>query len=146
MSQPGTELVEKGRRVVIIQLMMTLVVAVAFFVYGFVFALPHSAGQGLWDALSATYGGLTSVLLALLSIRGFRRANAIALSDPKKSMMILYVGAVQRFVAVLVMLGIALGALKLAPIAVFIGFALAQAGYLMGVRDRKAARNPDKKL
>jgi flagellar biosynthesis protein FliP len=53
---------------------------------------------------------------------------------------------VQRFVAVLVMLGIALGALKLAPIAVFIGFALAQAGYLMGVRDRKAARNPDKKL
>lgn len=146
MSQPGTELVEKGRRVVIIQLMMTLVVAVAFFVYGFVFALPHSAGQGLWDALSATYGGLTSVLLALLSIRGFKRANAIALSDPKKSMMILYVGAVQRFVAVLVMLGIALGALKLAPIAVFIGFALAQAGYLMGVRDRKAARNPDKKL
>lgn len=146
MSQPGTELVEKGRRVVIIQLMMTLVVAVAFFVFGFVFALPHSAGQGLWDALSATYGGLTSVLLALLSIRGFRRANAIALSDPKKSMMILYVGAVQRFVAVLVMLGIALGALKLAPIAVFIGFALAQAGYLMGVRDRKAARNPDKKL
>jgi ATP synthase protein I len=146
VSQPGTELVEKGRRVVIIQLMMTLVVAVAFFVFGFVFALPHSAGQGLWDALSATYGGLTSVLLALLSIRGFRRANAIALSDPKKSMMILYVGAVQRFVAVLVMLGIALGALKLAPIAVFIGFALAQAGYLMGVRDRKAARNPDKKL
>lgn len=146
MSQPGTELVEKGRRVVIIQLMMTLVVAVAFFVYGFVFALPHSAGQGLWDALSATCGGLTSVLLALLSIRGFKRANAIALSDPKKSMMILYVGAVQRFVAVLVMLGIALGALKLAPIAVFIGFALAQAGYLMGVRDRKAVRNPDKKL
>lgn len=146
MSQPGTELVEKGRRVVIIQLVMTLIVAVAFFVYGFVFALSHSAGQGLWGALSAAYGGLTSVLLALMSIRGFKRANAVALSEPKKSMTILYVGAVQRFVAVLVLLGIALGALKLAPIAVFIGFALAQAGYLMGVRDRKAARNPDEKL
>jgi ATP synthase protein I len=146
VSQIGTELVEKGRRVVIIQLMMTLVVAVAFFVYGISHNAGQGAGQGLWDALSAAYGGLTSVLLALLSIRGFKRANAIALSDPKKSMTILYVGAVQRFVTVLVLLGIALGAFKLAPIAVFIGFALTQASYLMGVRDRKAARNPDKKL
>ena len=82
-------------------------------------------------------------MLALISIWGFKRANEFALSDPKKSMMILYIGAVVRFATVLIMLGIGLGVLKLEPLAVFVGFALAQASYLMGVRDRKATRNSD---
>jgi ATP synthase protein I len=93
--------------------------------------------------LSAGYGGLSSVVLALVSIGGFKRANAIALSDPKQSMMILYIGAVVRFAAVIVLLGIGLGLLKLDAMAVFIGFALAQASYLMSVGDRKAAPSSD---
>jgi F0F1-type ATP synthase assembly protein I len=125
----------KARRVVIVQLTMTLIVAAAFF--------GVSAEESLWKALSAGYGGLSSVVLALISIGGFKRANAIALSDPKQSMMILYIGAVVRFAAVIVLLGIGLGLLKLDAIAVFAGFALAQASYLMGVRDRKAARSSD---
>ena len=145
MKQIGTDLAEKARRVVIIQLLTTLVVAAVFFVL----TLQQSTGQAqsheqpMWSALSAYYGGLTSVVLALLSIRGFKRANEIALSEPKKSMMILYIGAVQRFVAVLVLLGLGLGLFRLEPLAVLIGFVLAQASYLMGVRDRKATRNPD---
>ena len=145
MRQIGSDLAEKARRVVIIQSLTTLIVAVVFFVLGISqnSELAQSAEQGTWDALSACYGGLTSVVLALLSIRGFKRANEIALSEPKKSMTILYVSAVQRFVTVLVMLGMGLGLFKLEPTAVLIGFILAQASYLMGVRDRKAARNPD---
>jgi len=141
----GADLAAKARRVVIIQLLTTLVVAAVFFVL----ALSQSSdqtqsiGQATWAALSACYGGLTSAVLALLSIRGFKRANEVVLSEPKKSMTILYVGAVQRFVAVLVLLGTGLGLLKLEPLAVLIGFVLAQASYLMGVRDRNAARNPD---
>ena len=125
----------KARRVVVVQLSMTLVVATVFF--------GVSAEDSLWKALSAGYGGLSSVVLALISIGGFKRANAIALSDPRQSMMILYIGAVVRFAAVIVLLGIGLGLLKLDALAVFIGFALAQASYLMGVRDRKAAGSPD---
>ncbi len=125
----------KARRVVVIQLLMTLLVAVVFF--------GVSAEEKLWEALSAGYGGLSSVVLALISIKGFKRANALALSDPKQSMIILYIGAVVRFAAVIVLLGIGLGLLKLNAMAVFIGFALAQASYLMGVRDRKAAGSPD---
>ncbi len=125
----------KARRVVVVQLSMTLLIAVVFF--------GASAEESLWKALSAGYGGLSSVVLALISIGGFKRANAIALSDPKQSMMILYIGAVVRFAAVIVLLGIGLGLLKLDAMAVFIGFALAQASYLMGVRDRKAAGSPD---
>jgi len=125
----------KARRVVVVQLSMTLLVATVFF--------GVSAEDSLWKALSAGYGGLSSVVLALISIGGFKRANAIALSDSRQSMMILYIGAVVRFAAVIVLLGIGLGLLKLDAMAVFVGFALAQASYLMGVRDRKAAGSPD---
>ncbi|MDT8383604.1 MAG: ATP synthase subunit I [Gammaproteobacteria bacterium] len=124
----------KARRVVIVQLSMSLIVAAAFF---------GLSEAGLWKALAAGYGGLSSVVLALISIGGFKRANAIALSDPKQSMMILYIGAVVRFAAVIVLLGIGLGLLKLDALAVLIGFALAQASYLMSVRDRNAARSSD---
>lgn len=125
----------KARRVISVQLSVTLIVAAAYF--------GLSVEDSLWKALSAGYGGLSSVVLALVSIGGFKRANAIALSDPKQSMMILYIGAVVRFAAVIVLLGIGLGLLKLDAMAVFIGFALAQASYLMSVGDRKAAPSSD---
>jgi F0F1-type ATP synthase assembly protein I len=99
--------------------------------------------NSIWDALSALYGGLASVLLALISIGGFKRANEFALSDPKKSLMILYIGAVVRFAAVIVVLGIGLGLIELEPKAMIAGFVLAQISYLMSVRDRKAARSSD---
>jgi F0F1-type ATP synthase assembly protein I len=133
VSSLGSDLAIKARRVVIVQLLVTVIVAIAFV----------GAGNPVWDALSVLYGGLTSVLLALISIGGFRRANEYALSDPKKSMMILYIGAVVRFAAVIVVLGVGLGVFKLEAMAVFIGFALAQTSYLMSVRDRKAAGSSD---
>lgn len=125
---------------VIVQLSVTLFVAAAFF--GATYA-QGIAEESLWKALSAGYGGLASVVLALISIGGFKRANAVALSDPKQSMMILYIGAVVRFAAVIVLLGIGLGLLKLDALAVFAGFALAQISYLMSVSDRKAAHSSD---
>ena len=130
----------KANRVLVVQLLMTLIVAAAFFAASYAQGM---AEESLWKALSAGYGGLSSVVLALISIGGFKRANALALSDPKQSMMILYIGAVVRFAAVIVLLGIGLGLLKLDAIAVFTGFALAQASYLMSMRDRKAARSSD---
>lgn len=143
MNQPDADLTEKARRVVVVQLLVTTGVAVVFFVVGAGLFGMSTEKEPAWGALSAAYGGLASIILALISIRGFRRANVFALSDPKKSMMILYIAAVVRFMAVIVVLGIGLGLLKLEPMAVFIGFVLAQASYLMGVRDHKAARNPD---
>jgi ATP synthase protein I len=130
----------KANRVVVVQLSVTLLVAAVFF--GFA-AQGATAEEGLWKALSAGYGGLSSVVLALISIGGFKRANATALSNPGQSMIILYIGAVVRFVAVIVLLGVGLGLLKLDAMAVFVGFALAQASYLMSVRDRKAAHSSD---
>ena len=135
----AARLESKARRVVLTQLLVTAVVAAIFLGRGWFTGQALFTGEGPWDALSASFGGLTSVMLALISIGGFKRANQYALSDPKKSMIILYMGAVGRFVAVLVLLGIGLGWLQLAPLAVLIGFVLAQASYLMGVRDGKQA-------
>ena len=138
MNQLAADLAKKARRVVIIQLLTTMVVAATYFLLsaGFVEGAGDAANNAEWEALSVIYGGLTSVILALISIGGFKRANEFALSDPKKSMMILYIGAVVRFAAVIVVLGIGLGLLKLEPMAVLIGFALAQISYLMSARDR----------
>jgi len=141
VSPSGIDLASKARRVIFVQLLVSAVVAAGFFSAG-LFA-NGAVADSVWGALSALYGGAVSVLLALISIRGFKRANELALSDPHKSMMILYIGAVVRFAAVIIVLGIGLGAIKLEPMAVFIGFALAQTSYLMSVRDRKAARSSD---
>ncbi len=147
MNPLGSGLAAKARRVVFVQLLVAVVVAAAFLSAG-LFSGSGLFGNGaennsIWDALSALYGGLASVLLALISIGGFKRANEFALSDPKKSLMILYIGAVVRFAAVIVVLGIGLGLIELEPKAMIAGFVLAQISYLMSVRDRKAARSSD---
>lgn len=112
----------KANRIVAVQMMATAVVAVAF----------GLAGGGGWSALSALCGGLTSLCVVWLLRRGVRRASEAALTDQKKSMMILYLGAVQRFVVVIALFALGLGVLGLVPLAMFAGFAAAQVGNFIG--------------
>lgn len=128
MIKAEPELASKARRVIRLQLLTSALVAVGFLLYG------------VWASLSAGYGGLTSVSIALLLSRGVERASAAALQDPKESMKILYVGAVQRFALVAVLLAFGLAVLGLEPVAVCVGFALAQISYLMSSRDKRATR------
>jgi ATP synthase protein I len=106
------------------QVTATVLTAVAF---GFV-------GNGSWSALSAACGGAISLCIVWLLRRGVRRASELALTDQKKSMLILYLGAVQRFVAVLALFALGLGVAKLEPLAMFAGFAAAQVGNFIGAR------------
>jgi ATP synthase protein I len=87
-----------------------------------------------WEAVSAFYGGLISVIVALVLSWGVYRAGRAALSSPGKSLAILYVGAVQRFVLVIGLFALGLAVFKFNPIAVCIGFALAQLSYLISSR------------
>ncbi len=87
-----------------------------------------------WHALSALCGGLVSLSLVLVLRRGVRRASEVAIDDKKKGMAILYIGAVQRFVLILVLFALGLGAFRLDPLAMFAGFALAQASNLISAR------------
>ena len=128
MIKAEPELASKARRVISLQLLTSLVVAVLFMLHG------------VWASISAFYGGLASVSVALLLSRGVERASAAALQNPKESMKILYMGAVQRFVLVAVLLAFGLAVLELEPVAVCVGFGLAQFSYLMSSRNRREAR------
>lgn len=119
-----TALAQGARKVVGLQLLSSVVVAVLFLY------------QDLLHAASAFYGGLASVSTALLLSRGVRRAGEAALSNPQKSLAILAVGAVQRFLLVLGLLAIGLGFFKLDPVAVIVGFGIAQISYVLSTRSR----------
>jgi len=114
---------ERARKALIAQLSAALIAAAGFLVY-----------EGAWHALSALSGGLVSIALLLLLRRGIRRAGDIAQHDQKKSMLILYMGAAQRFLLIMVLFALGLGVLKFDPLAMFVGFFLAQLSNLINAR------------
>lgn len=123
MIKAEPELARKYQRVVIIQLTVTALVTLLLLFY-----------MGKWAAVSAIYGGLISIAAAFFLRSGVARAANLAKEDPGKSMMSLYIGAVQRFVAVVAMFALGMAIFKLEPLLLLIGFAGAQAGYLLASR------------
>lgn len=114
----------KAKRIVTVQIAASAIVALGFGL---------TSGGG-WSALSALGGGLVSLCIVWLLRRGVRKASDAALTDQKKSMMILYLGAVQRFIVVIALFALGLGVMGLVPLAMFAGFAAAQAGNLLGAQ------------
>jgi ATP synthase protein I len=122
-SSNSSELAERTRRIVGFQILASVIIAIGFLI-----------GVGAAQGRSALYGGLVAVALTALLSRGVKRAEATSVRDPQKSMVILYIGAVQRFVLALAAFALGLAVLKLEPMAVFIGFAAAQFSYLINAR------------
>jgi len=112
-----------ARKVVSLQVGIAVAVAVIF---GFI--------EGGWHALSAIFGGLISVFSSLLLRRGVARASEVVKDDPKKGMAILYFGAFQRFIMVLVLFALGLALIELDPLAAVIGFGCAQLAYAVVMR------------
>jgi len=117
-----SQLAAKTRSVASFQIMTSIVVAGLFLMLG------------AWDSVSALYGGCSSILTALFLSRGVKRAEEAVLRDPKRSLQILYIGAVKRFLLVAGLLALGLAVLKLAPIALCVGFAAGQMSFVMGSR------------
>ena len=120
------ELAVKARWVISTQLIISIIIALFFLM------------KGTWEAVAALYGGFASLCITVLLLWGIKRATEAAKHDPGKSMKILYIGAVQRFVLVLGLLAMGIAAFKLDPIAICTGFALAQLSYLIGSRTKSA--------
>jgi len=112
-----------AKKVVLLQLILATVIAA-------VFAIVENG----WSAVSALYGGFASLAVSWMLRRGVLKANEIARDDPQRGMTALYIGAVQRFVLVLALLGLGLGLLKLTPLATVVGFAGAQLAYAVVMR------------
>lgn len=90
-----------------------------------------------WQVWSALYGMGASIAITALLSYGVVRAEKAAANDPKKSMGILYVGAVQRFLLVLGLFIFGLAVLKLEPLATAVSFGLTQFGYVFNFAQLK---------
>ena len=123
LNTASREIKDATRKLIAVQLGVGAVIAAAFFM---------AKGQG--EALAAFYGCIISIAVAFLLGRGVVRAAEAASQDHKKSMLILYLGAVQRFILVLVLFGIGLKGLSLAFLPMIAGFAGAQLAYLSSMR------------
>lgn len=106
-----------ARAVLLYQAAITVLTAAVFMFMG-----------GLRPAIAALYGGLVAMVLSWLLKR---RVTRVAGVSPGKSMMLLYLGVVQRFLLVLALFALALGVLKLDPLASIVGFGLGQLGYVI---------------
>ena len=102
--------------------------------------------SGLPEAQAAAYGGATALLSAWTLGFSVRKAAQVARTSPGSETPVLYIGAVVRFVLVLVLFGLGMGLLHLAPGPLLGGFIVAQFGHLInGSRivaraDREAER------
>lgn len=94
----------RGQRVLVIQLAVALLAgALSFMLAG----LP---------ALNGIIGGSTIAIVLMLMLRfTMQKASELAVESPQTSMSVMYVGAVLRFIMILVMFAIALGGFKLLP-------------------------------
>ncbi len=85
--------------------------------------------------LAALYGGGVALANTQLLVRRVAKAGRIAATNPQQSTYMLYFGAVQRFVFVLVALGVGMGVLMLVPPPMLWTFGLAQIAYFFSERD-----------
>ena len=114
MNFAAATLRKEVRRVILFQALLTLLVAAVF-----------GVTRGRWDFLSALYGGGVTVLLSAWLGRGVLRAAGLGS---------LYANAITRYGATMVLLGLGLAVIKMAPLPLIVAFAVAQFGFLAGAR------------
>ena len=108
------------RRVVLTQGALTLLVAVGF-----------GVAVGWSETVAALYGG--GVAVAISGWQGWRLKRLGRGAGAAADMVTLYVGVVQRYAAVFVLLGLGLAVWRLAPLPLITAFAVAQLGYWVRV-------------
>ncbi|ADE16963.1 ATP synthase I chain [Nitrosococcus halophilus Nc 4] len=101
------------RRLLVVQLFLVLPVVLAY-----------AAIKGGESALAAGYGG--GIALINTAIMAWR----VSRTNSKRALAELYIGASIRFGGTLLLMAIGMGVLKLDPLALLLGFAAAQLGYL----------------
>lgn len=109
------------RRLMIVQALLALAAAI---VYGAV--LRH----GVPGAAATLYGGGIALVSTFISAWRLLRATEVAGASATRGMAELYIGAALRFVSVLALMALGMAVLKLDPLAIIVGFAVAQLAYL----------------
>lgn len=105
------------RRLLIVQIVITLIVALGYIAF-----------QNLNGFIAALYGG--SITLSGTLLMAWRISRAGASNEKQQGYVEIYTGAVQKFILTLVLLAIGMGLLKLNPLAMLLSFALTQLSYI----------------
>lgn len=125
VKESSNQVVENTKRLMINQVLIGLVLS-GFFWFK----------SGEWAAISALFGMFSALAIAAVLGYGVIRANKIATTNPQRSMIIIYFGAVQRFVLVLGLFIVGLAVLKLDPLAMAATFGLTQLAYTINLRQQ----------
>jgi len=127
---PTTEaLARKNKSLLLYQVLLTFIAVVAWWIL-----------RDSIIAMAAAYGGSVTVVTTLLLAWRMLRAGELAGHDPRKSMQILYMGAVWRFALTAVLFALGMGYFKLDPLAMIVGFVLAQLAYIfVGLGTQRAS-------
>ena len=106
-------------RVLIIQFLLTAATAGVFLIV-----------EGFPEAQAALYGGAIALLSAWMLARRMRTAELALQAGPQNGMQSLLMGAALRFILVLGLFALGMGWLKLLPLPLIIGFAVAQVAFV----------------
>jgi len=117
------------RRILQVQLLLTLLIAVGFGLF-----------RGLPEALAALYGGAITVLITGWLARRVRQAGQTG--SPGAGLVVIYSGAVVRYAAVVVLVGVGIGLLKLSPLPLLSAFAVTQFGFLAVLQSPRGGAGP----
>lgn len=122
MDENVREFARRTLKIILLQVLIGGMVGAGFFV-----------AASFWEAVSAGFGVLIGISgTAMLAGRILRAGNE-AQYDPRKSMRMFYMGAVQRFVLVAVLLGSGLLVFKFDPLPMIVGLCMSQLAYIVGL-------------
>jgi len=108
-------------KIIIFQFIITLVICLYFY---------FSEKSILW-IYSALFGGGMAVFNTAIMHRGVRNAAEISRYAPGKEIFAFYAGGIQRFIFATVFFIIGMTWLQLEPVALILGFSLAQLAFLV---------------
>ena len=107
------------RKLLLAQALLVLSTAVGFL-----------AVKGGYTPLAALFGGAVALLNTAISANRLQKASEVAGGDVRRGMLELYLGAATRFVLTPLLIALGIAALSLDPVALIVGFGVAQLGYL----------------
>lgn len=131
MSRMAEAITRRGRRVVTIQLIVLALAAGLALLHS-----PHAA-------MSAAAGVAVAMLLAWMLRRSMARATELAVESPQQSMNTMYLGAAVRFVALLALMAVGLGLLKLDARFMVGAFVVAMIAGVLAARGQDSGRPTD---
>ena len=106
------------RRLLIVQLILTFIVALAYLIFN------------TNSMFSALYGGFITLAATMLMALRIVRAGEVAAADKQQGYIEIYIGAFQKFILTLVLMAVGMGYLKLDPLAILISFAITQLSFI----------------